>query len=178
MSYDIYLRDPVSNETVQVAGHLMIGGNYKADYHPDTGTFTPALDGDAHLNITYNYGPYYYEVYEGVGIRQIYGMMGVDSVGVLENMIETLRARYQLNGEWIHTKRVKVLYCDAKGNLVEDPFDAWRKKMEIFSKETIVDRDEGVSQDYWEPTAANAIRPLYQLLALAKMRPDCIWDGD
>ena len=32
--------------------------------------------------------------------------------------------------------------------------------------------------DYWMNTAANAIKPLYQLLALAKMRLDCIWDGD
>lgn len=31
---------------------------------------------------------------------------------------------------------------------------------------------------YWMPTRANAIKPLYQLLAMAKMRPDGIWDGD
>ena len=37
---------------------------------------------------------------------------------------------------------------------------------------------EGDTSDYWMDTAANAIKPLYQLLALAKMRPDCIWDGD
>ena len=31
---------------------------------------------------------------------------------------------------------------------------------------------------YWIPTRANAIRPLYQLLVLAQMRPDGIWEGD
>ena len=31
---------------------------------------------------------------------------------------------------------------------------------------------------YWMPTRANAIRPLYQLLAFAQMRPDGVWDGD
>lgn len=31
---------------------------------------------------------------------------------------------------------------------------------------------------YWTPTKANAIKPLYQLLALAQMRPDGVWDGD
>ena len=31
---------------------------------------------------------------------------------------------------------------------------------------------------YWLPTKANAIRPLYGLLAFAQMRPDGIWDGD
>ena len=35
-----------------------------------------------------------------------------------------------------------------------------------------------VSNDYWESTAGNAVRPLYQLLTMAKMRPDGIWDGD
>lgn len=32
--------------------------------------------------------------------------------------------------------------------------------------------------DYWEPTEGNAKRALYQLLAMARMRPDGIWDGD
>lgn len=35
-----------------------------------------------------------------------------------------------------------------------------------------------VSDDYFECTAGNAVRPLYQLLAMARMRPDGIWDGD
>ena len=33
-------------------------------------------------------------------------------------------------------------------------------------------------RDYWLPTRTNAIRPLYQLLALAQMRPDGVWEGD
>lgn len=31
---------------------------------------------------------------------------------------------------------------------------------------------------YWLPARTNAIRPLYQLLALAQMRPDGVWEGD
>ena len=31
---------------------------------------------------------------------------------------------------------------------------------------------------YWMPTRENAIRPLYQLLAFAQMRPDGVWEGD
>lgn len=38
-------------------------------------------------------------------------------------------------------------------------------------------KDNGAS-GYWLPTRANAIRPLYQLLALAKLRPDGVWKGD
>lgn len=37
---------------------------------------------------------------------------------------------------------------------------------------------DDVSDDYWQPTEGNAKRALCQLLALAKMRPDGVWDGD
>lgn len=37
--------------------------------------------------------------------------------------------------------------------------------------------EQGVS-GYWLPTRENAIKPLYQLLAMAQMRPDGIWNGD
>lgn len=37
---------------------------------------------------------------------------------------------------------------------------------------------DDVSDDYWEATEGNAKRSLYGLLALARMRPDGIWEGD
>jgi len=37
---------------------------------------------------------------------------------------------------------------------------------------------DDVCGDYWEPTEGNAKRALLQLLALAKMRPDGVWNGD
>ncbi len=42
MGYDIYLRDPVTGKTVEVPGHLMGGGIYVANYHPERGLFTAA----------------------------------------------------------------------------------------------------------------------------------------
>ena len=47
MSYDIYLKEPITGEVASVPGHLMIGGTYKADYHPETITFTPPLNTEA-----------------------------------------------------------------------------------------------------------------------------------
>ena len=114
MSYDIYLRDPVTGETAEVPGHLMVGGTFRADYHPETGTFTPALNTEAHLNITYNYGSYYYEAAKENGIRSIYGMTGGDSIAVLEKMIKILETKYRINEEWIYTKRDKTIYLDEK----------------------------------------------------------------
>ncbi len=37
---------------------------------------------------------------------------------------------------------------------------------------------DDVDLDYWKATEGNAKRPLCQLLAMAQMRPDGIWDGD
>lgn len=38
--------------------------------------------------------------------------------------------------------------------------------------------DDVDDSDYWHATEGNAKRALYGLLALAKMRPDGVWDGD
>lgn len=37
---------------------------------------------------------------------------------------------------------------------------------------------DDVSQDYWAATEGNAKRPLLQLSAMARMRPDGMWCGD
>lgn len=37
---------------------------------------------------------------------------------------------------------------------------------------------DDISEDYWESTEGNAKRPLLQLITMAKMRPDGIWEGD
>ena len=178
MSYDIYLKDPVTGETAEVPGHLMVGGTFRADYHPETGIFTPALNTEAHLNITYNYSCYYYEISKEKGIRSIYGMTGGESIAALEKMIVMLERKYKKEDDWIYTKREKTIFLDERGNELKDPVDAIMKGLPLEKKKVTVDRYEGSNPDYWEPTAANAIKPLYQLIALAKMRPDCIWDGD
>lgn len=140
MSYDIYLRDRVTKETVHFdTPHQMAGGTY-------------AIGGttEAWLNITYNYAQWYYK--DGVfpnngednsGIRSIYGLSGADSIPVLEHAIKTLES------------------------MTED-----------LSEEEIQEYKDGGAGGYWTPTRANAIRPLYQLLAMAKMRPDAEWSGD
>ena len=35
-----------------------------------------------------------------------------------------------------------------------------------------------VSTNYWEATEGNAKKPLFSLLAFAKLRPDGVWGGD
>ena len=49
---------------------------------------------------------------------------------------------------------------------------------EDLSDEEIRDLVEHEVTGYWLPTRENAIKPLYQLLAMAQMRPDGVWEGD
>lgn len=177
MSYDIDLIDPVSKEIAKVPGHLMIGGTYKADYNPETCAFTPDLNNDASLNITYNYGRYYYEVFDS-GIRHIYGMSGAESIPVLNEMINKIREKYMIDGQWIITKRERQIFFDKFGKQIINPFACIGSDDQYTSTVVVVDVSEEPNDDYWTATAGNAIRPLYQLIALATMRPDCIWDGN
>lgn len=140
MSYDISLRDPVTQETLCAEfEHEMTGGTY-------------AVGGtkELWLNITYNYAGWYYRpgVFgptreESKGIRTIYGMSGAESIPVLQKAIAALQA------------------------MTEDISDEERRQCE----------EQGAT-GYWMPTRDNAIRPLFQLLAMAKIRPDGVWDGD
>ena len=155
----------------------MIGGTYKADYHPETGTFTPALNTEAWLNITYNYSRYYCEVYED-GIETIYGMLGAESIPVLEDMISFLVSKYQNDGVWKKSKRSKTVYFDELGDEIDYLAVITGREVSYREESVEYEVDEGNTENYWTPTAANAIRPLYKLIALARMRPDCIWDGD
>ena len=70
-----------------------------------------------------------------------------------------------------------VLFRQRSGKEV-DFYYALHHRDECSSEDYTEDISEGPCDDYWEATAANAIRPLYQLIAMAKLRPDGVWDGD
>lgn len=203
MSYDIYLKDRVSGETIELPiKHLMTGGMYKADYDPVTQTFSPAVTSEAWLNITYNYANYYYEATDGdprfahdeisrvysdgtigpveteYGIRGIYGKSGAESIQMLKDMIQRIKDKYAPDGEWITTKRKKTRMIDPDGNEYSDPVYAIMHGLPRTSEEYEIDVCEAPNEDYWEPTAGNAIKPLYKLIAIAELRPDGVWDGD
>lgn len=192
MSYDISLKDPVTKETIELTEpHFMRGGTY-------------AVGGtkELWLSITYNYASYYYEATDKdprfahdevscyyadgtkgpieteYGIRGIYGKTGAESIPMLEDMIRRITEKYQKDGEWIETERTKARWYDENGNEVEDPFHMILQGKNVTKEEYTVMVSEGDTDDYWEATAVNAIKPLHQLIAMAKMRPDGVWDGD
>ena len=193
MSYDIYLKERVSGDTIMLpVKHVMIGGTYQADYDHVTKTFSPAAIREAWLNITYNYGRYYYEAAENderfygdddgkidnLGIRGIYGKTGAESISMLKDIAKRIENKYKKDGEWIKTVRKETVYKDEKGNVV-DSIDAIFSNIKVAEKEEIeFELSEGPNTDYWQDTAANAIKPIFQLIAMAELRPDGIWEGD
>ncbi len=192
MSYDISLVERISGKTIELPkGHVMTGGTYQAEYDAETNTFYPAATKEAWLNITYNYGRYYYEAAEGderfyggdgeqtftnLGIRGIYGKSGAESIPMLQDLAARIEAKYNKNGKWIKVRRIRKVYRDKNGEEIA-PIDVFTRKIEG-TEEIEYEANEGPNDDYWTATAANAIRPLYQLLAFAQLRPDGVWDGD
>lgn len=81
MSYDIYLVDPKTKETIWFNEPCDVKG----------GTYVPGGTTEAWLNITYNYGKIYYEIFGDKGIRAIYGKTGEESIPLLEQGIGKLQ---------------------------------------------------------------------------------------
>lgn len=81
MSYDIRLTDPVTGETLELdAPHQMRGGTYA-----EGGTK------EASLNITYNYGRFYRELFGEKGIRFLYGKSAAETIPHLKESIPLLK---------------------------------------------------------------------------------------
>ena len=82
MSYDISLCDPVTHKPLKAYSTHFIAGGMRA------------MGGtkELWLNITYNYGHFYYrpEVFGEGGIRSIYGKTGAESIPMLEKAIAAL----------------------------------------------------------------------------------------
>lgn len=79
MSYDIFLKDPVTGSRLQLQEpHHMRGGTY-------------AIGGttDAELNVTYNYAKHFGGLGDR-GIRSLYGSSGADSIPLMESVIAQL----------------------------------------------------------------------------------------
>ncbi len=124
MSYDLYLRDPVTNAELKVPAHLMTGPNIPC--RMVNGQFVQVPSTEAYLNITYNYARYYYDAFPGAedqgrfeedmkqfptiseegGIRSLNGMTGAEAIPMLKEMIRRITAEYRLSdGSWKKSER-------------------------------------------------------------------------
>lgn len=114
------------------------------------GTFSTTGIKEMWLNITYNYADWYYK-------PGVFAKTKKESKGI--------RAIYGMTGaESIPVLKKAIAKLES---MTIDLSEKERKKYEEYS-----------AGEYWMPTRENAIRPLYQLLAFAQMRPDGMWEGD
>ena len=105
---------------------------------------------EAWLNITYNYADWYYR--PGVFARTKKASKGIRTI-------------YGMTG--VESIPVLKKAISKLKSMDEDISDDKRQKCEAHG-----------ATGYWMPTRENAIKPLYQLLAMAQMRPDGVWRGD
>ena len=81
MSYDISLRNPKTDEVLEAPEkHFMYGGNY-------------VLGGtkDLWLNVTYNYGEIYRDIFGHHGIHVLDNLTGGESIPIIEKAIRLLK---------------------------------------------------------------------------------------
>lgn len=116
------------------------------------GTFAIGGTQEAWLNVTYNYASWYYR--DGVFPEE------AEAKGS-----KGIRTIYGLSG----AESIPLL---------KQAIHALESLDENISEEDRMQYKKQGVDGYWMPTRENAIKPLYQLLALAQMRPDGVWDGD
>lgn len=127
MSYDISLKDPVTNETLCAKfNHEMTGG-----------TYTIGGTNELWLNITYNYARWYYHTgvfaatkEESKGIRTIYGKSGAESIPILQHAINTLQA---LEEDITEEERLKYISYGADGYWLPTRENAIRPLYQLLS---------------------------------------------
>ena len=149
MSYDIYIEDE-NGETITVAERHQLRG----------GTYCVGGSEKLHLNITYNYAPYYFTAFDEDGIRSLYGKKVVDTVQTIANAIVAVEGMVDIE------KLQKHLYKRRKA----DP-------AALYNKLGLTVPDWS-ADDYWCPTRANAAKALQDLLALASLGLQGVWNGD
>lgn len=107
------------------------------------------------LGVTYNYADWYYKP----------GVFPSFPDEEFSNGRSGIRSIYHMTGaESIPVLKHAIAELEA---MTEDLTD-----------EEIREHEAQGTSGYWLPTRENAIKPLYQLLAFAEVRPDGVWEGD
>ena len=95
MSYDIYLKDPVTKKTILLdSPHQMRGGTAclgRIETVDGVEQIVEEGTRKAWLNITYNYSDIYGQVLGKKGIRTIYGQTGAESIPILKGAVDQLK---------------------------------------------------------------------------------------
>ena len=99
------------------------------------------------------------------------------------DMIEKIKQNYtDENGEWIETERTKTIYLRNGKEISErEEIDAILHHTYDEKKEIKFMVNEGDMSNYWTATAANAIKPLLDMIVMSTdnlTEKDVVWSGD
>ena len=155
MSYDIYLNNPETGEVSKVNSFLMTGGTVPC--RSVNGQLVQTAQTDAWINITYNYAKYYYAVTEG-------------DERFAHRRSASGEVDYGIRGIYGKSGAESIPLLQLMIDRIHDRY--------IYNNGKLLDERETNTSDYWAPTAANAIRPLRQMVSLAEQCPNSVWDGD
>lgn len=171
MGYSLWLEDKETEQMcrrkepeVDLGNVLCIGGSDLMEF-----------------NITYNYKPYYHNTkgFEKDGIRTIYGLTGKESLPLLKRLAEDIENNFKKDGKWIKTRvKQRIPYCCGKELSLAEALLIINKDAKVEYIEKTVERDEGSDEDYWEPTAKNALKAVQSLIKMAEECPEGVWNGD
>lgn len=153
MGYGIYINDPETGEVIEIdEPHHIIGSTYQL------GGST-----ELHLNITYNYSPFFYRK-ETLG--ESTEVMRDTGKGYMETVEPELGGIYGLQHITIPQARERVLR--AINALRDADIDAEGKPYEPIQ----LTNEVLLTTNYWAPTERNARNALKNLLSLLLLAPD------
>jgi hypothetical protein len=148
MSYDLSLIDPVTKEIIECHAHDMGGGRKKS-----------SITDLAVVKVNFGYS------------------------AILQKAFPVLNEPHKGTPKWL-TDCISDLTKECLGESIYR-LSGIRTLYGMSGAESIPMLEDAISQladdatdNYLEATEGNVKRVLFQLLALARMRPDGIWDGD
>ena len=155
MGYSIYIKDPDTGETIELAEPHHIAGS----------TYCIGGTTELYLSITYNYSPFYYRAETLGESTKVYGEKPVD--GALPVLHEEYGGIYGLQALTIPQARERVLR--AINALRDEALDEHGRPYVL----TASDKEQGHTIDnYWVPTERNARKALVNLLNLLILAPE------
>lgn len=192
MSYDIgYYTQDTWNKTdgdripIEVSPFEDEGGTIRAVLD-ENGKLIPAHIEECEINITYNYGPFYYKhIDEEKGLRWLYGRTGKECLPVLTHAVSilgiercvdpliTINADYTIG--LIFRPETKIPVSDEKHKeyLKVDDWDNHPDKKELLKLNYLSE-----SSGYWRATPGNAGRPLMRIISWIAQNPNGVFNGD
>lgn len=183
MSYDLELVNKKTGETAKMRhAQYVRGGTVPAVMDPVTGNLVQAEQIEASINVTFNYGRYYYEATDG-GLPGLDGTTPAESIPMLMDMVEKISKKYRYRDsddklEWIITEREKRVYFKDGEELTNISFDDIFHHRYDEARDITYHISEGDMSNYWTATAANAIKPLLDMIVMATdnlTEKDVVW---